>query len=112
MRCMGRYRIGNTIVCPQVRRTSLIGFPVVTSRSSLTGLYFRGSVSPHTREGCESRGHPRSVFVLIRRSTLILPVNVPRFAEKAHLRGADADMLDLADAVPPPEKAGVLARLA
>ena len=50
--------------------------------------------------------------MLIRRSTLILPVNVPRFAEKAHLRGADAVMLDLADAVPPPEKAGVLARLA
>jgi citrate lyase subunit beta/citryl-CoA lyase len=46
------------------------------------------------------------VVVLIRRSTLILPVNVPRFVEKAHLRGADALMLDLEDAVPPPEKAG------
>ncbi len=43
--------------------------------------------------------------MLIRRSTLILPVNVPRFVEKAHLRGADAVMLDLEDAVPPPEKA-------
>ena len=42
---------------------------------------------------------------LIRRSTLILPVNVPRFVEKAHLRGADAVMLDLEDAVPPHEKA-------
>lgn len=41
----------------------------------------------------------------IRRSTLILPVNVPRFVEKAHLRGADAVMLDLEDAVPAPEKA-------
>jgi len=41
---------------------------------------------------------------LIRRSTLILPVNVPRFVEKAHLRGADAVMLDLEDAVPPREK--------
>ena len=28
--------------------------------------------------------------LLIRRSTLILPVNIPRFVEKAHLRGADA----------------------
>lgn len=38
--------------------------------------------------------------LLIRRSTLILPVNVPRFVEKAYLRGADAVMLDLEDAVP------------
>lgn len=42
--------------------------------------------------------------LLVRRSTLILPVNVPRFVEKAHLRGADAVMLDLEDAVPPQEK--------
>ncbi|HSB67867.1 MAG TPA: CoA ester lyase [Candidatus Methylomirabilis sp.] len=42
--------------------------------------------------------------LLIRRSTLILPVNVPRFVEKAHLRGADAVMLDLEDAVPLEEK--------
>ena len=42
--------------------------------------------------------------LLIRRSTLILPVNIPRFVEKAHLRGADAVMLDLEDAVPPAEK--------
>jgi citrate lyase subunit beta/citryl-CoA lyase len=41
----------------------------------------------------------------LRRSTLILPVNIPRFVEKAHLRGADAVMLDLEDAVPPHEKA-------
>jgi citrate lyase subunit beta / citryl-CoA lyase len=47
----------------------------------------------------------RNAVVLIRRSTLILPVNVPRFVEKAHLRGADAVMLDLEDAVPPPGKA-------
>jgi citrate lyase subunit beta/citryl-CoA lyase len=44
--------------------------------------------------------------MLIRRSTLILPVNVPRFVETAHLRGADAIMLDLEDAVPSSEKAG------
>ena len=42
--------------------------------------------------------------LLTRRSTLILPVNVPRFIEKAHLRGADAIMLDLEDAVPAQEK--------
>jgi len=42
--------------------------------------------------------------LLIRRSTLILPVNVPRFVERAHLRAADAVMLDLEDAVPPQEK--------
>ncbi len=41
----------------------------------------------------------------VRRSTLILPVNVARFVEKAHLRGADAVMLDLEDAVPAAEKA-------
>jgi citrate lyase subunit beta/citryl-CoA lyase len=38
------------------------------------------------------------------RSVLILPVNVPRFVEKAHARGADALMLDLEDAVPAGEK--------
>jgi citrate lyase subunit beta / citryl-CoA lyase len=42
--------------------------------------------------------------LLIRRSTLILPVNVPRFVEKAYLRGADAIMLDMEDAVPLEEK--------
>ncbi len=41
----------------------------------------------------------------LQRSLLILPVNVPRFVEKAHLRGADAIVLDLEDAVPPGEKA-------
>jgi len=40
----------------------------------------------------------------IRRSTLILPVNIPRFVEKAYSRGADAIMLDLEDAVPLKEK--------
>ena len=44
------------------------------------------------------------VSLLIRRSTLILPVNIPRFVDKAHLRGADAIMLDLEDAVPAQEK--------
>jgi citrate lyase subunit beta/citryl-CoA lyase len=41
----------------------------------------------------------------VRRSSLILPVNVSRFIEKAHTRGADAIVLDLEDSVPPAEKA-------
>jgi citrate lyase subunit beta/citryl-CoA lyase len=41
-----------------------------------------------------------------RRSSLILPVNVPRFVDKAGLRGADAVVLDLEDSVPPAEKTG------
>lgn len=41
---------------------------------------------------------------MIRRSTLILPVNIPRFVEKAYQRGADAILLDLEDAVPWAEK--------
>jgi len=40
-----------------------------------------------------------------RRSSLILPVNVPRFVEKAYARGADAIVLDLEDSVPVQEKA-------
>ncbi len=40
-----------------------------------------------------------------RRSSLILPVNIPRFVEKAYARGADAIVLDLEDSVPPQEKA-------
>jgi citrate lyase subunit beta / citryl-CoA lyase len=41
---------------------------------------------------------------MVRRSSLIMPVNVPAFVEKAHLRGADAICLDLEDSVPPAEK--------
>lgn len=40
----------------------------------------------------------------VQRSMLILPVNNPRFVEKAYLRGADAIVLDLEDALPPAEK--------
>ena len=40
-----------------------------------------------------------------RRSSLILPVNVPRFVEKAYTRDADAIVLDLEDSVPSQEKA-------
>jgi citrate lyase subunit beta / citryl-CoA lyase len=42
---------------------------------------------------------------IVRRSSLIMPVNQPRFVEKAYLRGADAIVLDLEDSVPPGEKA-------
>src|SRR5215212_5180420 len=41
---------------------------------------------------------------MVRRSSLIMPVNVSAFVEKAHLRGADAICLDLEDSVPPREK--------
>ena len=39
------------------------------------------------------------------RSLLYVPTNVPKFVEKAHLRGADGIILDLEDSVPPGEKA-------
>src|SRR5262245_11347085 len=39
------------------------------------------------------------------RSLLYVPVNVERFVEKAHTRGADVLQLDLEDAVPHAEKA-------
>ena len=41
---------------------------------------------------------------MVRRSSLIMPVNVPASVEKAHLRGADAICLDLEDSIPPCEK--------
>jgi citrate lyase subunit beta / citryl-CoA lyase len=44
-------------------------------------------------------------FARARRSSLILPVNVPRFVEKAYARGSDAVVLDLEDSVPAREKA-------
>jgi citrate lyase subunit beta/citryl-CoA lyase len=43
------------------------------------------------------------------RSLLYVPVNVERFVEKAHTRGADAIQLDLEDAVPASEKAAARA---
>ncbi len=43
---------------------------------------------------------PREAMVqIVRRSTMIMPVNVPRFVEKAWTRGADAIVLDLEDSV-------------
>jgi citrate lyase subunit beta / citryl-CoA lyase len=44
-----------------------------------------------------------------RRSSLILPINVTRFVERAYARGADAIVLDLEDSVPPDEKANARA---
>lgn len=38
------------------------------------------------------------------RSLLYVPVNVDRFVDKAHTRGADAIILDLEDSIPPAEK--------
>ena len=42
---------------------------------------------------------------LVRRSSLIFPINVPRFVKKAAMRGADCIIMDLEDAVPVTEKA-------
>ena len=47
--------------------------------------------------------HERSLRQ-VRRSSLIVPSNVPAFVAKAHLRNADAITLDLEDSIPPDEK--------
>src|SRR5690348_8600127 len=39
------------------------------------------------------------------RSLLYVPVNVEKFVDKAHTRGADCIQLDLEDSVPPAQKA-------
>lgn len=46
------------------------------------------------------------------RSLLYVPANAPRFVARAHERGADALILDLEDAVPPPAKPAARAALA
>ncbi len=46
---------------------------------------------------------------LVRRSSLIFPINVPRFVEKASTRGADCIIMDLEDSVPTTEKASARA---
>src|SRR3546814_13825367 len=38
------------------------------------------------------------------RSLLYVPVNVEKYIEKAHTRGADCVILDLEDSIPPAEK--------
>ncbi len=47
----------------------------------------------------------RAAVLPVWRSMLYVPVNVDRFVDKAHTRGADAIQLDLEDSVPPAEKA-------
>jgi citrate lyase subunit beta/citryl-CoA lyase len=49
--------------------------------------------------------------MIIQRSMLILPAHVRKFVEKAHLREADAILLDLEDAVPENKKAEARAML-
>jgi citrate lyase beta subunit len=41
---------------------------------------------------------------MVRRSSPIMPVNVPAFVEKAHLRAADAIVVDLEDSIPPADR--------
>jgi len=48
--------------------------------------------------------HNTVIKRLVRRSSLIFPVNVSRFVEKAYTRGADCIVMDLEDSVPMTEK--------
>jgi len=48
--------------------------------------------------------HNQDMNKFVRRSSLIFPVNVRRFVEKAYLRGADCVVMDLEDSVPDGEK--------
>lgn len=48
--------------------------------------------------------HHADIGRLVRRSSLIFPVNVKRFVDKAYLRGADCVIMDLEDSVPEGEK--------
>lgn len=45
-----------------------------------------------------------NITEVVLRSSLIMPVNQPRFGGKAYLLGADAIVLDLEDSVPSAEK--------
>ncbi|MEC8200721.1 MAG: CoA ester lyase [Pseudomonadota bacterium] len=51
------------------------------------------------------RDTAKRVDLPVWRSLLYVPVNVPKFVEKAHTRGADAVQLDLEDSVPNSQKA-------
>jgi citrate lyase beta subunit len=57
------------------------------------------------RRARRERRHLTMAIAHARRSALILPVNIPRFVEKAYTRGSDAIVLDLEDSVPAQEKA-------
>jgi citrate lyase subunit beta / citryl-CoA lyase len=60
-------------------------------------------------QGIPADERRETLLRLVRRSVLILPVNVPKFVEKAYARGADAIELDLEDSVPRAEKAAARA---
>jgi citrate lyase subunit beta/citryl-CoA lyase len=62
-------------------------------QNTINSLYM-GSTLPHHTD----------VERLVRRSSLIFPVNVQRFVDKAYLRGADCIVMDLEDSVPDGEK--------
>ena len=51
------------------------------------------------------RDTAKRVDLPVWRSLLYVPVNVPKFVDKAHTRGADAVQLDLEDSVPNSQKA-------
>ncbi len=51
------------------------------------------------------RDMAKRVDLPVWRSLLYVPVNVPKFVDKAHTRGADAVQLDLEDSVPNSQKA-------
>lgn len=61
---------------------------------SADGWVYHGRVGVSREEAAE----------IVRRSSLIMPVNVPRFVEKAWTRGADGIILDLEDSVTPAQK--------
>jgi citrate lyase subunit beta/citryl-CoA lyase len=48
--------------------------------------------------------HYTDIQTLVRRSSLIFPINIERFVEKAYTRGADCVIMDLEDSVPENEK--------
>ena len=51
------------------------------------------------------RDTAKRVDLPVWRSLLYVPVNVPKYVDKAHTRGADAIQLDLEDSVPNSQKA-------
>jgi len=59
---------------------------------------------PHFLNMDQTPLHNTDIERLVRRSSLIFPVNVERFVEKAYLRGADCIIMDLEDSVPGSEK--------
>lgn len=71
-----------------------------TSKSDCRGIWSADEWTYHGSVGVSRE----EVVDLVRRSTMIMPVNVDRFVEKAWTRGADAIVLDLEDSVSPAQK--------